>query len=164
MARWKVRSSRAPESQRNDGGCRGRRSWRRSRSRGAELEGLVMGEGEINDGALGAVLGEGDGGERVDGAGHGDCSGGRGRSGQGGSGGEREASGRGETRGARGVALIPSGRRRRGWSDGDELLFGRGREQEKTTEGKMGWAWLGQRPAGTRPGEGEGCPLFIFLL
>lgn len=81
MARWKVRSSRAPESQRNAGGCRGRRSWRRSRCRGAELEGLVVGEGEVDDGALGAVLGEGDGGERVDGVVHGDCSGGRGGSG-----------------------------------------------------------------------------------
>ena len=28
-----------------------------------------MGEGEVNDAALGAVLGEGDGGERVDGGG-----------------------------------------------------------------------------------------------
>ena len=97
MARWKVRSSKAPESQRNTGVCRGRRSWRWSRSRGAELEGLVVGEGEVDDGALGAVLGEGDGEERVDGAGHGDCDGGRGGSGRGGSGGKRERrSGRGE--------------------------------------------------------------------
>ena len=58
-------------------------------------------------------------------------------------------------------ALIPSGRRRRGWSDGDELLFGRGREQEKTTGGEMGWAFLGQRPAGSRPNEGR-VALFLF--
>ena len=133
-----------------------------------------MGEGEVGDGALGTVLGEGDGRERVDGVGHGNCGGGRGGSGRGGSGGRaqepRERAGRvgggiEEERAWRPyLRLVADERVRRGRAPVPSLVGGTGKGRERPSEVcQAGWAWgsaqLGQGPVG-----GFLFPFFLFVF